>query len=106
MKPIAFLPKMEEALKDLKEGSVFSKLDMFAGYVQQRLAGHIREKTAFYCKYEIIQFIVIFFGLMNVPVRFPRMVEDLFGNIPHVKVFIGDAIVELKVRCSIPITLT
>lgn len=45
------LPKIEKVLEELAGSKIFSKVDMFAGYRQIKLAVGVQGKSALRCKF-------------------------------------------------------
>lgn len=75
---------------------VFRELDMFPVCWQIHLNENVQEITAFKCKYGSFQFLVMPSGLMNAPVMFQRMVNELFGDMDFVPVYIDHVVFQSK----------
>lgn len=69
---------------------LFTKLKIFAGYWQIRLAEHLKKKTEFRYKHWWFQFEVMSFAFMNVPAMFQGMLSQLFCCLGFASVQIDD----------------
>lgn len=87
------IPKIEEVLDYMVGATVFSKLDMFAGYWQVQLADQMQEMMAFIGKYGAFQFLVMPSALMNALAPFQFMAFKLFEDFHFVKVYIDDVVI-------------
>lgn len=68
-------------------------LNFFSRGWKIRMSKSCKEKTTFVCRYGNFQFSVMLFGLMNAPSTFQRMMDELKGNLPFVKVYLDDVMV-------------
>lgn len=86
------LPKVEDLLAKLHGGKRFSKIDLSQAYAQFEL-----DET---CKFTVInthkglfRYNRLVYGLSSSPGIFQRKLEQLFGDIPRVGVFLDDVII-------------
>ncbi|KAK8701330.1 hypothetical protein V6N13_019718 [Hibiscus sabdariffa] len=72
------LPRIEDLFDQLKDASVFSKIDIRSGYYQMRVKDVDVPKTAFRTRYGHFEFLVMPFGLTNAPEAFMDMMNRIF----------------------------
>jgi hypothetical protein len=71
---------MDDLLNEVHGSEHFTKLDLKAGCHQMRLRDTDREKTAFTTKYRLFEWIVVLFGLANVPSAFMRTMAKVLAK--------------------------
>ena len=94
------LPRIDDLFDQLKGASIFSKIDLRSGYHQLKIKDADVHKTTCRTRYEHYEFLVIPFGLRNVPAAFMDLMNRVFR--PYVDqfvvVFIDDILVYSKDR--------
>ena len=92
------LPRIDDLFNQLKDASVFSKINLRFGYHQLRIKDTNVHKTAFRTRYGHYEFLVMPFRLTNAPTAFMDLMNRVFRPyVGHfVVVFIDDILVYSK----------
>ena len=92
------LLRIEDLIYQLKEASIFSKIDLRLGYYQFRVKDVDVSKIAFRTRYGHYEFLVMPFGLTNASIEFMDLMNKVFH--PYLDqflvVFIDDILVYSK----------
>jgi hypothetical protein len=89
------LPRIEDLFDQLREASVFLKIDLRSGYHQLRIRPSDIPKSTFITKYGLYEFTIMSFGLTNAPAYFMYLMNSVFLDYldQFVVVFIDDILV-------------
>jgi hypothetical protein len=92
------LPRIDILFDQLAGAQEFSKIDLCFGYHQIKIRAEDIPKTAFRTRYGLYEYLVMSFGLMNVPAHFMYLMNSVFmlELDQFVVVFIDDILVYSK----------
>jgi hypothetical protein len=92
------LPRIDILFDQLAGAQVFSKIDLRSGYHQIKIRAKDIPKTTFTKRYGLFEYLVMSFGLTNVPAHFMYLMNSVFmlELEKFVVVFIDDILVYLK----------
>jgi hypothetical protein len=79
-------PRIDILFDQLAGAQVFSKIDLRSGYHQIKICVEDIPKTVFTTRYGLYEYLVISFGLMNVPTHFMCLINSVF--IPELDKFV------------------
>ena len=71
------LPRADEQIESIRGAKWFTKLDLYSGYNQLRVATSDQHKTAFKCKFGHYEYTVTPFGLTNAPASFQALMNSV-----------------------------
>lgn len=86
------LPRVEDLLIKLQGGAKYSKIDLSQAYAQFEL-DESRKFAVINTHKGLFQYNRLIFGLASSPGIFQRKIEQLFGDMPNVGVFLDDVII-------------
>jgi hypothetical protein len=92
------LPRIDILFNQLTGAQVFSKIDLISGYHQIKIRAEHIPKMGFAMRYGFYEYLVMSFGLTNVPTHFMYLMNSIF--MPELDmffmVFIDDILEYLK----------
>jgi hypothetical protein len=92
------LPRIDILFDQLAGAQVLSKIDVCSGYHQIKIRAKDIPKTTFTMRYDLHEYLVMSFGLMNAPTHFMYLMNSVF--MPELDqfavVFIDDILVYSK----------
>jgi hypothetical protein len=94
------LPWIEDLFDQMKGASVSSKIDLRSRYHQLKIWESDIPKTTFHTRYGLYEYIVMSYGLTNVPAYFMYLMNKVFMEYldKFVVVFIDDILIFSKVE--------
>jgi hypothetical protein len=89
------LPRIDILFDQLAGAQVFSKIDLRSGYHQIKIRPEDIPKTTFTTRYDLFEYLVMSFGLTNVPAHFMYLMNYVFRSEfdKFVMVFIDDILI-------------
>jgi hypothetical protein len=94
------LPWIDDLFDQIKEVSVFSKIDLRSGYHQLKIRESNIPKTAFRTRYGLYEYTVMSFGLTNATTYFMYLMNNVFMEYldKFVVVLINDIVIFSKTK--------
>jgi hypothetical protein len=86
------LPRVDDALDELKDANFYTHLDLASGFSQVRVHDKDIHKTAFQTLDGLMEWVAMPFGLCNALATFQRMMNDILRDVLHkfVTVYLDD----------------
>lgn len=87
------LPRIDDLLDRLQGAKVFSSIDLMSGYWQIPISESDVPKTAFRTPFGLYQWRVLPMGLTNAPALFQSAMNEVFGDLDFVVVYLDDILI-------------
>ena len=100
------MPNISDLTFSIGTSRVFSKLDLLKGYFQVPVNPEYAPKTAITTPFGTYVFQYSTFGLRNSGATFQRMMDQIFGHLPHCRVYIDDILVASQRTSKTPSVCT
>jgi len=86
---------VSDLLNTPKRARVYSKIDLHSTYHLIRITKDDKWKTTFYIHYSSYKWLVIPFGLMNVPSAFQYLMNKIFADIldMYIMIYLDDILI-------------
>jgi len=91
-------PNIDDLFNQLRQATIFSKIDLRLGYHQVRIKWEYIHKSTFRTRYGHYEFVVVPLGLTNSPITFMCLMNNALSNYLDklLLIFIGDILVYFK----------
>ena len=87
------LPLPEDLFATLEGGALFTKLDLSQAYLQLELDVDSRDLVTINTPFGLFRYTRMPFGVSSAPSKFQKVMDDLFRDLPWVKVFLDDILI-------------
>lgn len=91
-------PDMHMELRSIPQSNWFSKIDLSMGYHQVLMDKESCKYTSFVTSHWHFGYTRVPFGLKNAPRVFQRIIREIIGDLPFVKIFLDDILVFSRSR--------
>lgn len=88
------LSLINETLEQLTEGILVLKLHLIGAYHQLRIREDIIYKTAIQSRFDLFEWLVLWFRITNVPIEFKKLVAEIFKefNEEYLAFYLNDVV--------------
>jgi len=82
------VPRIADLIESLSKASIFTKIDLRWGYNNIHIKEEDKWKTAFITRQGLFEATVMYFGFSNAPATFQSMMNDILGDLIHIRLII------------------
>jgi len=90
------IPRIANLIELLSKASIFTKIDLRWEYNNVRIREGDKWKTAFITRRGLFEATVMYFGFSNAPATFQSMINDILGDLIHIRlvmVYLDDILI-------------
>jgi hypothetical protein len=90
------LPILEKLFDNIGNSNIFTIVDLRQGFDQSMLVAKDHKKIAFHGSNKLWEWLVMPFGLKNVPIFFQQIMDQVLEGVDFLKCHIGDVLIHNK----------
>ena len=94
------IPKTEDIFATLKQGKLFTKLDLSQAYLQLKLEEESSKYVVISTHKGLFRYTRLPYGISSAPGIFQKAMEQLLQGIPHVTVYIDDILIHSETEAE------
>jgi len=79
------ISRIADLIESLSKASIFTKIDLRWGYNNVHIREGDKWKTAFITRRGLFEATVMYFGFSNIPAIFQSMINDILGDLIHIR---------------------
>jgi len=79
------ISRIADLIESLSKASIFTKIDLRWGYNNVHIREGDKWKTAFITRRGLFEATVMYFGFSNIPAIFQSMMNDILGDLIHIR---------------------
>ena len=87
------LPLIDDLVDKLQGAKIFSKVDLKSGFHQVKMDPDSIDRTTFVTDNGSFEWLVMPMGLSNAPATFQRLMQQTFGHLKFVGIYLDDIII-------------
>lgn len=87
------IPSIDEVLTKIKDGRIFSKLDLSDAYLQIELDDESKKIAVINTSFGLFRYVRMPFGISNAPAIFQRVMDQVISGIPRCVAYLDDILI-------------